>query len=265
MSTLTRTQRRTATHLSVYAVLALLALLFVLFADWDALKLNFADGETWRGQWPDIFLVAARNTLVYTVLAFAGGLALALLLALMKLSDVLGLRVIATVWIEFFRGLPALVVILFMALGVPLAFNGWRPPGGTIGAGILALVFVSSAYMAETLRAGIQAVPKGQSEASRSLGMSSAWTFISVVLPQAIRIVIPPLTNEVVLLLKDTSLLAIVGMEQSQVDLTSFGQNGMIDYANSAPLLAIALVYLAISLPLTRLVAWLEARQKRAR
>jgi polar amino acid transport system permease protein len=249
----------------VYAVLALLVLLFVLYADWAALKANFADGETWRGQWPDIFLIAARNTLVYTVLAFAGGLALALLLALMKLSDVLALRVIATAWIEFFRGLPALVVILFMALGVPLAFGGWTPPGGTIGAGILALVFVSSAYMAETLRAGIQAVPKGQNEAARSLGMSSAWTFVSIVLPQAVRIVIPPLTNEVVLLLKDTSLLAIVGQQETQVDLTSFGQNGLITYSNSSPLLAIALVYLAICLPLTRLVAWLEARQKRAR
>ncbi len=262
---MTRTQRRTATHLGVYAVLALLALLFVLFADWDLLKANFADGETWSAQWPDIFLIAARNTLMYTVIAFAGGLVLALVLALMKLSPVLGLRAIATAWIEFFRGLPALVVILFMAFGVPLAFGGWLPPGGTIGAGIMALVFVSSAYMAETLRAGIQAVPKGQSEASRSLGMSSAWTFISIVLPQAVRIVIPPLTNEVVLLLKDTSLLAIVGQQESQVDLTSFGQNGLTSYANPSPLLAIALVYLAISLPLTRLVAWLEARQKRAR
>lgn len=264
MPTLTRTQRRKATHLGVYAVLALLALLVALFADWPALRLNFADGETWRALWPDVFLVAARNTLIYTVLAFAGGLALALVLALMKLSDVLGLRIIATVWIEFFRGLPALVVILFMALGVPLAF-GWTPPGGTMGAGILALVFVSSAYMAETLRAGIQAVPHGQSEAARSLGMSSTWTFVSVVLPQAIRIVIPPLTNEVVLLLKDTSLLAIVGQQQSQLDLTSFGQNGLTTYSNPSPLLAIALVYLLITLPLTRLVAWLEARQKRAR
>jgi polar amino acid transport system permease protein len=264
MPMLNRTQRRTATHLGVYAVLALVVLLLALKADWATLKLNFADGETWRAQWPDIFVVAARNTLVYTVIAFAGGLALALLLALMKLSDVLGLRIIATAWIEFFRGLPALVVILFMAFGVPLAF-GWLPPGGTIGAGILALVFVSSAYMAETLRAGIQAVPKGQDEAARSLGMSPAWTFVSIVLPQAIRVVIPPLTNEVVLLLKDTSLLAIVGQQQSQLDLTSLGQNGMTDYSNPSPLLAIALVYLAISLPLTRLVAWLEARQKRAR
>ncbi|MDO7868982.1 amino acid ABC transporter permease [Nocardioides jiangxiensis] len=264
MPALTRRQRRAATHLGVYAVLALLVLLLVLKADWEALKLNFADGDTWRGQWPDIFLIGAKNTLFYTVIAFAGGLALALVLALMKMSSVLGLRWIAIAWIEFFRGLPALVVILFMAFGVPLAFD-WNAPGGTIGAGLIGLVFVASAYMAETLRAGIQAVPKGQTEAARSLGMSSYRTTTSIVLPQALRVVIPPLTNEGVLLLKDTSLLAFVGAQASQVDLTAYGQQGIIEYANSAPLLAIALVYLAISLPLTQLVAALERRQQRAR
>lgn len=263
MPALTRRQRQAGVHLGVYAGLALTAVLLLLAADWEALKLNFADGDTWAAMWPEIITVGAKNTIVYTLIAFAGGLTLALLLALMKLSSVTGLRWIATAWIEFFRGLPALVVIIFMALGVPLAF-GWTPPGGGIGAGIIALSFVASAYMAETLRAGIQAVPKGQHEAARSLGMSSAWTFITVVLPQALRIVIPPMTNEVVLLLKDTALLVVVGAQAGQVDLTAFGQNNMITYANSAPLLAIALVYLAIALPLTQLVAWLERRQMRA-
>jgi polar amino acid transport system permease protein len=263
MPALTRRQRRAGVHLAVYVGLALVALLLLLNADWEALKLNFADGETWRALWPGIITVGAKNTILYTLIAFVGGLALALLLALMKLSTVRGLRWIATAWIEFFRGLPALVVILFMAFGVPLAFQ-WTPPGGAIGAGILGLIFVASAYMAETLRAGIQAVPKGQTEAARSLGMSSTWTFVTVVLPQALRIVIPPLTNEGVLLLKDTALLFVVGAQAHQLDLTAFGQNGTIEFSNSAPLLAIALVYLAIALPLTQLVAWLERRQMRA-
>lgn len=263
MPALTRRQRRAGVHLAVYAGLALAALLLAINADWEALKLNFADGDTWRALWPEIITVGAKNTIIYTLIAFAGGLALALVLALMKLSTVAGLRWIATAWIEFFRGLPALVVILFMAFAVPLAFQ-WRPPGGAIGAGILGLIFVASAYMAETLRAGIQAVPKGQTEAARSLGMSSSWTFLTVVLPQALRVVIPPMTNEVVLLLKDTALLVVVGAQAHQVDLAAFGQNNTITYANSAPMLAIALVYLAIALPLTQLVAWLERRQMRA-
>jgi polar amino acid transport system permease protein len=259
-----RSQRTRINHLALYGVLVAVIAVVAASADWQAIKTNFLDGETWKALWPDILTIGAKNTIFYTAIAFSGGLALALLLALMKLSPVLGYRWLATTYIEFFRGLPALVVILFMALGVPVALQ-WHPPGGAIGAGLIGLIMVSSAYMAETLRAGIQAVPKGQTEASRSLGMSGAWTMVSVTLPQAIRVVIPPLTNEFVLLLKDTSLLSIVGLQASQLDLTAFGSNGLNTYANPSPLVAIALVYLAIALPLTRLVAWLEKRQRRAR
>ncbi|MGY2703934.1 MULTISPECIES: amino acid ABC transporter permease [unclassified Nocardioides] len=260
---LRRTTKRRLRHGALYGVLVVAALAVVLGADWEAVKVNFFDSETWQALWPDIILTAAKNTVKYTVLAFAGGIALALVLALMKLSPLRGYRYLATIYIEFFRGLPALVVIIVMALGVPLAFQ-WQPPGGTVGAGIIALILVSSAYMAETLRAGIQAVPKGQREAAQSLGMSGFWTMVTVVLPQAIRIVIPPLTNEFILLVKDTSLLAFVGMQANQVDLTSFGQQGLVTYANASPLIAIALVYLIISIPASQLVAYLERRQMRA-
>lgn len=259
-----RTQKRKLTNLILYAVLASVVLVIALGADWEAIKTNFFDGETWKSLWPDIVTVAAKNTIIYTAIAFSGGLSLAVFLALMKLSPVLPYRWLATGYIEFFRGLPALVVIIIMAFGVPLAF-GWKPPGGPVGAGLLALILVSSAYMAETLRAGIQAVPKGQIEAAQSLGMNGPWTLVSVTMPQAIRIVIPPLTNEFVLLLKDTSLLVFVGMQQDEVDLTALGSNGLTTYANASPLLAVALAYLIIALPMTRLVAYLEARQKRAR
>ncbi|MBO9523171.1 MAG: amino acid ABC transporter permease [Nocardioidaceae bacterium] len=248
----------------MYGVLIVIVLAVAFTADWHTVKVNFFDGDTWKALWPDIVTKGAKNTIWYTAIAFAGGLTLALVLALMKLSPILGYRWIATGYIEFFRGLPALVVIIFMGLGVPLAF-GWSPPGGPVGGGLIGLIMVSSAYMAETLRAGIQAVPKGQTEAARSLGMSSARTMVTVVLPQAVRIVIPPLTNEFVLLVKDTALLSAVGMQDNQLDLTALGQNGLNTYANPSPLLAIALMYLAIALPLTRLVAWMEKRQQRAR
>lgn len=248
---------------SLYAVLLAVVVLAAFSADWQAIRLNFLDGETARALWPDIVLTAAVNTVKYTVMAFVGGFLLALVLALMRLSTLGPYRWIATAYIEFFRGLPALVVIILLALGVPLAFQ-WTPPGGTTGAGILALIMVSSAYMAETLRAGIQAVPKGQSEAAASLGMNGWWTMVSITLPQAIRIVIPPLTNEFILLVKDTSLLSVVGFQQNQQELTSFGQAGLSTYSNSTPLIAIALVYLVIAVPLTQLVAYLERRQQRA-
>jgi polar amino acid transport system permease protein len=260
--TLKRSTRRRLRDGLLYVVLLAVIAVFALTADWDAIHTNFLDGETLKALWPDIILTGAKNTVKYTVIAFAGGIALALVLALMRLSPLRLYRWLATAYIEFFRGLPALVVIIFMALGVPLAF-GWTPPGGTVGAGLIALVLVSGAYMAETLRAGIQAVPKGQHEAARSLGMNGLWTMVTVVLPQAVRIVIPPLTNEFILLVKDTSLLAIVGMQADQVELTSFGQNGLTTYANATPLLAIAMCYLVISIPASQLVAHLERRQQK--
>jgi polar amino acid transport system permease protein len=259
-----RSTRSRVSRGTLYAVLLLLLVLAVLVADWAAIAENFFDVQVLRQLWPEIVTVAAKNTIIYTALAFAGGLAFALLLALMKLSPVAPYRWLATVYIEFFRGLPALLVIILFAFAVPIAF-GWIPPGGTIGAGVVALIVVSSAYMAETLRAGIQAVPKGQVEAARSLGMSGAWTTVSIVLPQALRIVVPPLTNEFVLLLKDSSLLAIIGAAANERELTTFARDLLTEEANGTPLIAAAIMYLIITLPLTQLVAHLERRTQRAR
>ena len=248
----------------LYGILILAVVVLALIADWQAVRENFLDVDIARSLFPDIITVAVRNTILYTVIAFAGGLLLAVVLALMKLSPVAPYRWLATIYIEFFRGLPALLVIIISGFAIPIAF-GWRPPGGLVGAGLAALVVVSSAYMAETLRAGIQAVPKGQTEAARSLGMGAGRTTSSIVLPQALRIVIPPLTNEFVLLIKDTSLLAIIGVAQNQRELTTFARDANSLTANSTPLMVAALLYLVITLPLTRLVAALERRQQRAR
>lgn len=248
----------------LYAILLVALLLVVLGADWAAIRENFFDVDVLETLWPDIVTVAAKNTIVYTIISFAGGLVIALFLALMKLSPIGPYRWIATSYIEFFRGLPALVVIIGFGFAVPIAFN-WRPPGGTIGAGIIALIVVSAAYMAETIRAGIQAVPKGQSEAARSLGMSSTWTTVSVVLPQAFRIIIPPLTNEFVILIKDTSLLFVLGVAADERELTTFARDAVTTNQDSSPLLAVSVFYLIITLPLTRLIARLERRTQRAR
>ena len=259
-----RTTRRRLNQLGLYALLAALLLSLALLTDWEAVGTNFFDMEIARGLWPEIVTVGAKNTIVYTVIAFVGGLLLAVVFALMRLSPIGPYRWLATAYIEFFRGLPALLVIIASGFAVPIAF-GWRPPGGLIGAGLAALIVVASAYMAETIRAGIQAVPTGQTEAARSLGMSAGRTTLSIVLPQAFRIVIPPLTNEFVLLIKDTSLLAIIGVVASERELTTLGRDELSNTANSTPLVVVALMYLVITLPLTQLVAHLERRQQRAR
>lgn len=262
-----RTIRRRLTHLAMYAVLLAAAVVVALVLDWGRLQANFFSLDGLGDNLTALILTGVRNTLGYTVVAFGGGLVLAFGLALMKLSPVLPYRWLATVWVEFFRGVPSLIVILGMAFGVPIA-TGWTPPGGPVGAGLLGLVFVASAYIAETLRAGIQAVPKGQAEAARSLGMSSGWTMTSIVMPQALRIVVPPLTNEFVLLIKDTALLFVIGLAASQRELTTLGRDLMTSgpTAGTATSLTLAaLLYLAITLPLTRLVAWMETRQNRSR
>ncbi len=248
----------------LYAVFIIAVAVVVLIADWEAIRTNFFDLDVAAGAFPGIITVAAKNTVIYTVIAFIGGMIGGLILALMKLSPVGPYRWVATAYIELFRGLPALLVIFGFAFAVPIAFQ-WRPPGGSAGAGLIALIVVSSAYIAETIRAGIEAVPKGQVEAARSLGMRPSWTLVSVVLPQAFRIITPPLTNELVILIKDTSLLFIAGMALGDRELTTFARDTVSSQANATPLVLAALMYLVITLPLTQLVAKLERHNKRGR
>lgn len=248
-----------------YAVLVALVLAFALSADWKLLGSVFLDPAVLRTMWPSIITVALKNTLVYTICAFTFGLVLGLLLALMRLSPVGPYRWIATAVIEFFRGVPALVVFIAFVFGIPLAFPGRELPGGVVGTVTVALGLVGAAYMAETIRAGIQAVPKGQLEAARSLGMSHTRAMVSIVIPQAFRIVLPPLTNELILLTKDSSLVYILGLALSEYELTKFGRDVLNQEKNMTPLVGIALCYLLITIPLSIVVRRMEARAERAR
>ncbi len=248
----------------MYGLLVLIALLLVFFADWDKIQSNFLKPEIFRDMFPEVLTIAAKNTLIYTAVAFLAGFVLALVLALMKLSPIGPYRWFATSYIELFRGLPALVTIILVAFGLPIAF-GWRIPFGTAGKAAVGLGLVAAAYMAETIRAGIQAVPRGQMEAARSLGMSAPTAMAYIVLPQAFRIIIPPLTNELVLLIKDTSLLFVVGTTPASKELTKFGRDFMTTTINATPLTVIALVYLMITWPMTSLVRQLEKRAAKGR
>ena len=248
-----------------YAVLLALVLAFAFSADWKQIGVVFLDPDVLRTMWPTIFTIALKNTLIYTICAFTFGLVLGLLLALMRLSPVGPYRWIATAVIEFFRGVPALVVFIAFVFGLPLAFPDREVPGGVVGTVTVALGLVGAAYMAETIRAGIQAVPKGQMEAARSLGMSQSRAMISIVVPQAFRIVLPPLTNELILLTKDSSLVYILGLALTEYELTKFGRDVLNQEKNMTPLVAIAVCYLLITIPLSIVVRRMEARAGRAR
>ncbi len=247
-----------------YAVLALVLLVIGLVADWATIRDQFLNPEYVRDQFPDVITVALKNTVLYTLGAFLFGLVLGLILALMRLSSVGPYRWLSTMFIEFFRGVPALIVFIGLGYGLPIAF-GRTMPGGTFGTVVIALGLVGAAYMAETIRAGIQAVPKGQLEAARSLGMPSSRAMISIVIPQAFRIILPPLTNELILLTKDSSLVYVLGLSVAQYELTKYGREGLNDTANLTPLFVAALCYLLITIPLSIVVRRMEARAEKAR
>ena len=248
------------------SVLALAIIAFGLTADWQRIGDKYFDLERAKAMFPDLVTIAAKNTLVITAMAFVGGVVLGLVAALMRLSSIRAYRWLAAVYIEIFRGLPALLTITLVGFLTPIALSfQWPRFFNVNGGGVVALSLVAGAYLAETVRAGIQAVPKGQVEAARSLGMTHAQTLRRVVIPQAFRIVVPPLTNEFVLLLKDTSLLSTLGVVVTEKEITKFSRDAAQKGFNGTPLVVGGLMYLVITIPLTRLVAWMERRQERGR
>ncbi|MFI0452590.1 amino acid ABC transporter permease [Actinomadura sp. 6N118] len=249
-----------------YAVFVLVVIGVIFGADWSAINTYFLDFDKLDGRWGSLFGTALINTILYTLAAYVVGLAVGLVIGLMRLSSVLPYRWFALVFIEIFRGLPALLILLLVGFGVPIAFPDMaNPPGGVFFSVSVGLGLVAAAYMAETIRAGIQAVPKGQLEAARSLGMSRTRAMISIIIPQALRIVIPPMTNELVLLFKDSSLVFVLGFTADQYDLTKFGESLSNTVANTTPYIAAGAAYLTITIPLGFLVRRLESRQAKAR
>ena len=158
--------------------------------------------------------------------------------------------VILLCWITFRNWRAVLAAILPLMLTSVLA-----------EALMVALGMVSAACIAETLRAGLQAVPRGQMEAARSLGMPTWRAMVTIVIPQAFRIVLPPLTNEVILLTKDSSLVYVLGLAAHEYELTKFGRDGIsaLD-AGMTPILVAGLFYLVITVPLSLLARRFEAR-----
>lgn len=258
---LTPTKRRQLS-LWIQGGIALAVVIVVsLLMDWKAIyETFFRFGPAAEEMFPKIFVTGFMNTLLYTFTSFAFGLILGLILALMKLSSFAPYRWIATFYIELFRGLPALLTLAAVGLGVPLAI----PAARSLPTWVLVMIglgMVAAAYIAETIRAGIEAVPPGQFEAARSLGMSQTRAMVTIVVPQALRIVLPPLTNEFILLTKDSSLAFVVGFQLTQMELTSIGRGSLVTAgAGITPLVIAGLFYLLITVPLSFVVRWFEKK-----
>ncbi|MEU6859977.1 amino acid ABC transporter permease [Glycomyces sp. NPDC046736] len=256
---MTPRQRRRIARAIQYAVIAAVLIALAVVADWGRIVDSFLQADVAAEMFPEVW-TAFGNTIVYTLLAFAFGMVVGVPVALMRVSEFGPYRWAATVYVEIFRGLPALLVLFLVGFGVPQAFPGIQYPGGVYGQVALGLGLTSSAYIAESVRAGIQAVPKGQIEAARSLGMSHTRTMVTVVLPQALRIVIPPLTNELVMLTKDSSLVFVLGVTTATMELSKFARNELTSTANATPLLVGGLLYLLLTVPLSALARRLEKR-----
>ena len=201
-----------------------------------------------KGLWLTLGLGASS-----IVLGLAGGLVLALL----RLYSPQPFRFIATAYIDVFRAMPVLVWLVIVYYALPFVGIRLSP----FASACTALTMISSAYTAEIYRAGIEAVPRGQFEAAYAMGLSAFDAMRDVILPQAIKIVIPPLTNNSINVLKDTALASVVAMP----DLLKQATQAQALAANPSPLIGAAVLYLVILLPMVRMVSLLERRMRRGR
>ena len=199
------------------------------------------------------FLSAAWIVLWVTILTIALSWVCGLAAALAQRSHLYPVRAIAAFYIWFIRGTPALIQIFIVSFGLPQLGIRLSP----LTAGVLALGINSGAYVAEIIRSGLSAIPRGQMESSLALGFSPAQTMRTIILPQVFRIILPSMTNEAISILKNTSLLSTITV----VELTLYAQT--LISATFRPFdfyIAVAVIYLVLTSVLTRLAAWLEYR-----
>lgn len=195
-------------------------------------------------------------TLQIGVVSIVAGLVLGLALALIRLYGPVWTQLLARAYINFMRSIPLLVLLIIIYYALPFVGIRLSP----FLSAVSALSLVSAAYTAEIFRAGIEAVPKGQFEASSALGLSYRHMMVDVILPQAIRIVIPPLTNNCINVMKDTALASVVAMP----DLLKQATQAQALAANPSPLIGAAIIYVAFLLPLVAAVSKLERSYAKA-
>ncbi|MFJ7853474.1 amino acid ABC transporter permease [Peribacillus frigoritolerans] len=196
----------------------------------------------------DMYLLGFKNTIMSSLVALVSSLILGVLIAIMRIAPLKPLNWLGTAYVEFIRNIPLLIITFFFFLGLKLS---------GLYAGTLALTIYTSSFIAEAIRAGILSVPKGQMEAARSSGLTYGQAMRLVILPQAVKIVIPPLGNQFINLVKNSSILAVV----AGLDLMYHG-----DLISSRTFVVfdvyifVAAFYLILTIPLSFGVGYLEKR-----
>jgi putative glutamine transport system permease protein len=204
----------------------------------------------------DMYLKGFGNTLEASLLALIGSFILGILLAMMRLSTFRILQAISTAYIEFLRNIPLLLIVGIFYIGLPSIGILLDP----FKAGTIALTVYTAAFIAEVLRAGILSISKGQTEAARSSGLTYFQTMRFVILPQAIKIVIPPLGNQFLNLIKNSSILGVI----SGMDLMYYGDIIASEtFVTFSVYIFVGLFYLVLTVPLSFAIRYLEVRLAR--
>ena len=201
-----------------------------------------------------LLIVGAGITIQITAISVGLGLIIGMFVGIARICNVKVLRDLAAVYIDFLRGTPLLVQIFLIYFALPMVVGQRVDP---FIAAITACGINSGAYIAEIFRAGIQAIDEGQMEAGRSLGMTWVQTMRYIIVPQAFKNIVPPLGNEFIALLKDSSLVSVIGFEE----LTRRGQLIIArTYGSLEIWITVALIYLVMTLTISRLVSYMEKR-----
>ena len=201
-----------------------------------------------------LLLMGAGITIKITAMSVTVGIIIGLIMGVARLCRIKIFRLLAAIYVDFFRGTPLLVQIFLVYFALPLLTGQRSDP---YVAAISACGLNSGAYVAEIFRSGMQSIDKGQMEAGRSLGLTWAQTMRYIVMPQAFKAIIPPLGNEFIAMMKDTSLVSVIGFEE----LTRRGQLIIArTYGSFEIWTAVAIIYLIMTLSISQLVAFLERR-----
>ena len=240
------------------ASLSIVVLFFVFFyrysgTEWDRVTYQFFNFEKLEGVWP-LYLKGLWVTLRLSVMAAISSMILGLLIGILRSLHNPVLELFLSIYIDFFRALPLIVnmVLVFYALpflGIDLS---------AFWAAYTSLVLMNSAYQAEIFRAGIESIPKRQVESARALGLRASQTMRLVVLPLAIKVILPPLTNNLVSMVKDTAVAYVITVPE----LLTQARHAVMWKRNPTPIIISMLIYLATLIPLTRFTRYLEKRRR---
>ena len=246
--------------LSTIVFFGAIVLVVVNAAGWPDVKQAFFDRDLFQESFPDIARAFLLNVKIFLI-AEAVILVFALFIAVLRGLPgpvFFPVRALATIYADLFRGIPTILVIYILGFGV----TALQLPGVPISElfwGTVALILVYSAYVSEVYRAGIESVHPSQEAAARSLGLNRFQALRHVIIPQAVRRIVPPLLNDFIGLQKDTALVALLGVveafRQSQIDVSAT--------FNYTPYICTAILFIAITVPLARFTDWLVARDRR--